>query len=237
MSFLYPHFSPAFRWGLVVFVLGGVVVWSSVHCLESSPLPPHLRSPPKGAWERVARRAKNALGDGLHLAGSGSNLVITRALAAAFREAYPNAHLVVHESIGSTGGVRAVLDGVITLGLIARPLRPHEMHPRLRVFPYARVPIAIIAHPDVRTPFITQDEMIATLQGEAKPWPDGTPRIWLLRERGDAGTEVLIRHIKGLREAMEEALSAKRFRVVYHDHELIRAVLGLRGSLGISDLP
>ena len=46
--------------------------------------------------------------DTLHLAGSGTNLPLTRRLAAAFRARHPGQRVVVHESIGSGGGVRAV---------------------------------------------------------------------------------------------------------------------------------
>ncbi|GAB4214932.1 MAG: phosphate ABC transporter substrate-binding protein [Sandaracinaceae bacterium] len=201
-------------------------------CIERGESPPFLAA-------ETARRVAvgESLGPGLHLAGSGSNLVVTRALAAAYRVAHPDVRIVVHDSIGSTGGVRAAADGVVALGLIARPLQPRERGLGLRVIPYARVAIAVLAHPDVRDEDVSSAELVASLTRDEPRWRDGTPLVWLLRERGDAGTTALARGVPGLAEAFEAASASRRFRVVYHDDELTRALLGLRGAIGIADLP
>ncbi|MBN8609370.1 MAG: substrate-binding domain-containing protein [Deltaproteobacteria bacterium] len=208
-----------------------VVAW-----VERGETPPHLTTP-RAELEAGGDRAEDeTLGRGLHLAGSGSNLVVTRALAAAYRTSRPNDRVVVHDSIGSTGGVRAVASGAIAIGLVARPLRPAERELGLSVVGYARVPITFLAHPDVRDGDISSDEIVRSLRGESVPWRDGTPRVWLLRERGDAGSAVVASRIEGFGDAEEDAIATRRFRVVYHDDELTRAILGLRGGLGIADL-
>jgi phosphate transport system substrate-binding protein len=203
----------------------------AVVLIERGEVPPFVHTP--------TARTSNVLPQGpdLHLAGSGSNLVLTRALAAAFRVQHPEARLVVHDSIGSTGAVRAVADGAIRIGLIARPLREDERALNLDVTPYARVPIIFLAHPDVRDRDITRPELVQSLRGERNAWRDGTPLVWLLRERGDAGTEIAAHHIEGLLQAHEEALATHRFRVLFHDDDMARGILGVRGALGISDLP
>lgn len=211
---------------LVVTVVG--VAW----WVERGESPPHV-----GRAHAHQAPTEESLGPGLHLAGSGSNLVVTRALAAAYRRARPDERVVVHDSIGSTGGIRAVIDGVIGIGLIARPLQPHERARELSVVAYARVPITLLAHPDVRDTAISSHELLSSLRGQDARWGDGSPRVWLLRERGDAGSTVVGRHVRGFAEASEAAVSARRYRVVYHDDELTRALLGLPGSIGIADLP
>lgn len=208
--------------------LAAGAAWS----VERGPRPPFLA-------REVDRTlpAGESLGPGLHLAGSGSNLVVTRALAAAFRSAHPDERLVVHDSIGSTGGVRAVADGVVPLGLLARPLAAREQGLGLVVIPYARVAITFLAHPDVRDDEISSDELLRSLTQPRPTWHDGTDLVWLLRERGDAGTSAVARRIPGLGEAMEEAIATHRYRVVYHDDELTRTLLGMPGAIGIADLP
>src|ERR1700704_6586574 len=62
----------------------------------------------------------------LIFAGSGTNLPITRLLVEAFRQHHPENSIEVPASLGSTGGIRAVADGVIALGLISRPLKSQE---------------------------------------------------------------------------------------------------------------
>lgn len=211
---------------LVVTVLG--VAW----WVERGEAAPHL----EGARAHEAP-TDESLGPGLHLAGSGSNLVVTRALAAAYRRAWPDERVVVHDSIGSTGGVRAVADGVIAIGLVARPLHPREASLGLTVVPYARVPIAVLAHPDVRDANIASEALVRSIRGEDARWSDGTSLVWLLRERGDAGSAVVARQVRGFAEATEDAITSRRYRVVYHDDELTRALLGLPGGIGIADLP
>jgi phosphate transport system substrate-binding protein len=208
--------------------LAAGAAWS----IERGPRPPFLerelgRTLPPG----------EALGPGLHLAGSGSNLVVTRALAAAYRATHPEERIVVHDSIGSTGGVRAVADGVVPLGLLARPLGAREQGLGLVVIPYARVAITFLAHPDVRDEEISSEELLRSLSLARPTWRDGTDLVWLLRERGDAGTGAVAHRLPGLGEAIEEAIAERRYRVVYHDDELTRTLLGLPGALGIADLP
>ena len=201
----------------------------SIFAIERGEVPPFM--------EQHRRARVVPLSTDLHLAGSGSNLVLTRALAAAFRLHHADARLVVHDSIGSTGAVRAVSDGAIGVGLIARPLRAEEQALGLDVTPYARIPITFIAHPDVRDRDITRAELLTSLRGEDAAWRDGTPLVWLLRERGDAGTESVAAHVAGFAEAQQEALATHRFRVLFHDDDMARGILGVRGALGISDLP
>ena len=213
-----------------------VALGAAVWLLERGEQPPHLvgSAPSPGVG---ATATGETLGPGLHLAGSGTNLVVTRALAAVYRLAHPEERVVVHDSIGSTGGVRAVHDGAIAIGLVARPLNERERSLDLTVVPYARVPITFLAHPDVRDADVSSRELVRSLRGESTTWRDGTPRVWLLRERGDAGSAVVARQIEGFGEAAEDAVAHGRFRVVYHDDELTRAIQGLRGGVGIADLP
>lgn len=211
-----------------------LIAAAAVLAIEYGDAPPFMDAPT--TQERTPSETLTE-GPDLHLAGSGSNLVLTRALAAAFRLHQPDARLVVHDSIGSTGAVRAVADGAISIGLIARPLRDEERALGLDVTPYARIPITFIAHPDVRDRDITPSELVASLRGQHTAWRDGTPLVWLLRERGDAGTGIVARFVPGLLEAHEEALATHRFRVLFHDDDMARGILGVRGALGISDLP
>jgi len=207
-----------------------LVATLSLFAIERGEVPPFMET------QRPRARVETHATD-LHLAGSGSNLVLTRALAAAFRLQDADARLVVHDSIGSTGAVRAAADGAIGVGLIARPLRDEERAHGLEVTPYARIPITFMAHPDVRDRDIAGSELVASLRGVHAQWHDGTPLVWLLRERGDAGTESVAARVTGFAEAQQEALATHRFRVLFHDDDMARGILGVRGALGISDLP
>jgi len=50
-----------------------------------------------------------------------------QALADAYRESHPETDITVLPSLGSTGGVKAVLAGAIRLAVSSRPLKPEEV--------------------------------------------------------------------------------------------------------------
>jgi phosphate transport system substrate-binding protein len=200
---------------------------------ESGPEPPFARS--RAGGDASGEEARAALGPGLHVAGSGSGVVICRALARALRERDPSVQIVVHDSIGSTGGVRAVHDGAVDVGVITRPLHDHETALGLRIIPIARVPAVAIAHPEVRDEGLSSEDLLAIYRGERARWSDGTPLVALLRERGDSSHAAIGRVLPEFRAVNDDAIASRRFRILYHDEELVRAVLAIRGAFGISD--
>jgi len=172
----------------------------------------------------------------LHLAGSGSNLPLTRELAEAFMRRWPDKRVVVFESVGSTGGVRAVHDGVVDLGLVSRPLRPQEDTLGLVVIPYARVAVAAVANLDVAEDGLRSDELVAIFDGECRQWSDGAPITVIQRERGDSSHAVVDLAVEGFAEANERAYRDERWRVVYNDRAMHEVLVSTPGSIGLLDV-
>jgi phosphate transport system substrate-binding protein len=197
---------------------------------ESGPAPP--TSP-----RAVSGGAPRARGAALDVAGSGSNVPLTRALAAAWCAGRAGCRVVVHESIGSTGAVRALRDDAIDIGLISRPLTERELRGvALRVTPYARTPVVLAAHPGTSQRSLRRADLVALVRGARTTWDDGTPAVFLLRERGDSSQLALAQAVPGLAAAEEDAQRARRFRVLFSDADLRYAVAGTQGALGVSDL-
>lgn len=195
----------------------------------SPPLPPvgaeapHDR--PAGA---SARRS-----DVLELAGSGSNLRVTRALAFAF--ATEDQRVIVHHSIGSTGGAHATLDGVIDVGLMSRPLAPSEAGHGLVLHPYARSQVVLAASADVRDESVTLEVLEALFRGEQRHWRDGRSITLLLREPGDSGHRAVADAVPGLDEAIAEGRSRGRHRVLRTNAEMLETLAGTPAAVGIVD--
>lgn len=184
------------------------------------------------------RSARPSFGqDGtLHLAGSESCLPLTRALVRAYNGATPGANARVHQGIGSLGGIQATVDGVITLGLVSRPLTAAE---RLRlpvVIPYARVAVVVAANPSVPRSSLTGAELLDLYRGARHRWAGGPPVVVLLRERGDPDHQAVGRAITGFIAVNEEAYRTQRWRVVYRDADMQQALQSIRGSLGLLDM-
>jgi phosphate transport system substrate-binding protein len=172
----------------------------------------------------------------LHLAGSGSNLPISRALAEAFQVRRPDLHVVVFASIGSTGGIQAAYDDVIDLGLVSRPLRPREAALGLHVTPYARVPVVVAVNLGVPDESIDADDLIDMYAGRRAAWSDGTPIVVLQRERGDSSHQAVAAVVPEFATVNEEAYREARWRVVDSDQAMQEALSITPGAVGLFDL-
>lgn len=168
-------------------------------------------------------------------AGAGTNLAITRILAGAFMKKYPNISIHVPESIGSTGGIRAVSEGAITVALSSRPFSEDEKKLGLELAPYARTIIIIGAHPGVPDDNITYEEIVQIYRGTKTKWKNGNDIIVLNRNEGESTIDIMNQLIPGFREAHIESLKAKRWITAFTDQEMNKMLTTTPDSIGISD--
>ena len=209
----------------VALVLAGVILILQV---DQGPRPPFLSV----ESAQVPPRAPPREDDILRLAGSGSNLPITRALAAA-HAGQGGQRPIVHASIGSGGGVRALIDGAIDVALTSRPLSEAEKEAGLLEHPYAKVPVVVAVHSSVSDRDITQDDLLAVFRGDKTLWSDGRPVEVLMREEGDSSHLAVERSIPGFSEANAEAYRRGRWRVLYHDAAMVEALETTEGAIGL----
>ncbi len=203
-----------------------------IRWVRQGPQPPYLGgTPPAQLGERASPKPANLL----RLAGSGSNLPLTRALADAFTGTRPWLRVRVHESIGSGGGARAAADRAIELGLISRPLKPHEYELGLDTIPYARVAVVFAANPSVPVRGLTRSMVLDLYSGRQTHWSDGSPVIVLQREPGDSSHLAAHTVIPGFAEVDEAAWATRRWRVLYSDRAMQEALLSTPGSVGLFD--
>jgi phosphate transport system substrate-binding protein len=172
----------------------------------------------------------------LHLAGSDSNIPLTRALAERFHGKNPDDHVVVFDSIGDAGGVQAVYDDVIDLGLVSRALAEPEAALGLFVTPYARVPVVVAVHLGVPDDSITVPELLDIYAARKTAWSDGTPIVVLQRERGDASHLAVATAVPDFDTVNEAAYRESRWRVVDSDQAMQEALSITAGAVGLFDL-
>jgi len=215
---------------MLALVLGGAFVLVSL--LERGERPPFLED---GATAEPASLPSAEEPDVLHLAGSGSNLPLTRALAEA-HAGTGRARLVVHESVGSRGGIRAVHDGVIQIGLVSRPLVADEQDLGLVMTPYARAPVVVAVNASVPDEGLTSGELLDVYRGVKKRWGDGSRVVVLHREQGDSSHRAVERHLPELAAISDEAHREGRFRVLYTDAAMEEALVSTPGAIGLYGL-
>lgn len=211
--------------GLTVLATLGLSLWLLVGS-AGGPQPPFLGE----AGAAPARRHAHV--DGLVLAGSGSNLPVTRALAAA-HAAKGAAPPVVHASVGSGGGMRALFDGAIDIALVSRPLSARERGANVVAVPYARAPVMIAVHSSVPETEINRERLLSIFDGRRTNWSDGSPIVVLQRERGDSSHSAVARVIPEMAEVDESAYLARRWRVIYDDVGMQDAIASTEGSIGL----
>ncbi len=227
--------TPVALWSAIVAAslgLAALAAWAALG-FDRGPRPAFLDPPAEGGRPTaVVPKTDPGL---LELAGSGSNLPLTRALAEAYMAGRPGARVVVHESIGSTGGVLATLDGLVDVGLVSRPVREDERARGVHVVPYARVAVVFAAHPSVPDTVLAPATVLALYGGESTAWPDGSAVRVLLRESGDSGHAAVARVLPQFTEVTERAYREGRWPVLYQDLAMQQALLTTPGALGVFD--
>lgn len=206
--------------------------WLLIRYVEAGPLPPYLdphAAPP--ATVQPPPKPPNLL----RMAGSGSNLALTQALANAFLARRPWLNVRVSQSIGSGGGVQATLDGAIDIGLISRPLNSKEVGTGVVVIPYARTAVIVAANPSVPLRKISRAQLLDIYSGRQTFWEDGSPVELLKREPGDSSHKAVYAVVPELEPIDLEAWGSERGRKIVTDRAMQEALVSTRGAIGLFD--
>jgi phosphate transport system substrate-binding protein len=169
----------------------------------------------------------------VRLAGSGAATPLVREALAVLRPRTPETTWLLEDSVGSAGGVAAVADGAVDVGLVSRPLNDAERTLGLEVETVALDAVVVAAHPDVSAEGLTSDELRALYAGAKRTWPGGAAATVLLRDRGESANAALERAVPGLVASRAGEL---HFRVLFHDAAMVEALASTPGALGVSSL-
>lgn len=192
------------------------------------------RPPPGRAIPRPPLSARDGA---VHIAGTGTSLPLMRSLAEAYGRGAPDAaRPVVHGSIGSGGGLRALSDGVIDIGLMGIPEgASRDPPPGVELRRIALAAVAVAVHPSVPDRALTSAEVVDLYSGRRSTWSDGSPVVLLLREEGDSATAAARRSIPGLDRALEVARRAGRYPTLITDADMAQALESTPGGVGFHD--
>lgn len=173
--------------------------------------------------------------DRIELAGSGSALPVIRVLAARFRQDHPGIAVVVHDSIGSGGGLAALADGAIDFALTSRPLRDSERE-GVNVLTFARAAVVVAAHADVPDRELSSQALLDLYAGARDRWSDGSRVVVIQRERGDSGHGAIAALLPRFAEINDAAWRGRRFPVAYSDVAMEDELARTPGAVGIAEL-
>ncbi len=198
---------------------------------------------------RLPRRALPALGAGLIAArtgqaqaavlragGTGMALGAMRLVAERFAARHPGQAVELLPSLGTGGGIRALVAHAIDLGLLARPLLPEEAAQGLRSRPYARTPIAVVTSGGTASTTITLDQLAGILRGDVTTWPEGGRLRLVRREPSDADWQLLASLSPEMERSVATALRRPGLVTVGTDQENAEALQAVTGSIGLMSI-
>jgi phosphate transport system substrate-binding protein len=171
----------------------------------------------------------------LTIAGTGDSQFLLQKLAEDFNKAHPGIRVVVPNSIGSTGGIRALLAGEVQLARTARPLKQSEQGQGLIAFRFADSPVAFVVHPSVEgVDNLTSAQIIGIYSGQYRRWSElGGPdaKIYPVdREVGDSSRTVLEEHLPGFRDVHS------RGKIFYNTPDAASAIASHHFTVGFLPL-
>jgi phosphate transport system substrate-binding protein len=180
--------------------------------------------------------AASAQAQEIRIGGTGAALGTMTLLAQAYAKSNPEPRLTVLPSMGSGGGIKALLAGAIQLGVSSRPLAEGEIAAGAVAVEYGRTPFVFATAASNKTSGLTTQNLVDFYAGKVEEWPDGSKVRLVLRPIGDADSETIKSMSPAMREAKTAAEQRKGMAFSVTDQETASAIEKVPGALGPSTL-
>jgi phosphate transport system substrate-binding protein len=180
----------------------------------------------------VARSAFANPQEKLIIAGTGSSIGVMKRMVDGFQKRHPNVIVDILPSIGSMGGIKAVKEGKIDIGLSARSLKPEEKIPGIIEDAYGRTAVIFGVQESNPIEGLRLTEIEEIYAGKRRTWSDGKHIRIILRPLSDAYSVFLAGINPGIKSASEQAHSIPGVFVGMTDREAAVQIERTPGSFG-----
>jgi phosphate transport system substrate-binding protein len=173
----------------------------------------------------------------LKMGGTGCALGTMDLVGRAFRKSHPGIKVVViTQSLGSAGGIKAVSKGAIDIGLSARALKDEEIKLGLSLMEYARTPFIFVTKKDVNISALNTVETVNIFRGDTKTWPDGKRVRLIVRPSTELDTMLVKQISPEMSNAVDIALSHKGSLTAMTDQDCLDLIEKTPGGFGFATL-
>jgi phosphate transport system substrate-binding protein len=176
-------------------------------------------------------------GQKIVVAGTGDSQELLRAIGRRLTDRLGEGEVAVPESVGSSGGIKALLKGDADLARIARAMKQSEKDQGLTCRVFGMAPLAFVVHQDVTgVENITTEQIIGIYSGTITDWRElggAQGKIYpVTRESGDAGLVVLQEKMPGF-----AAIQTPAALTFYTTPQALEGIAGHRGTIGFLSMP
>ena len=172
----------------------------------------------------------------IKIGGTGAALGTMQLLSQAYARNQADAKITVLPSMGSGGGIKAVLAGAIQIGVSSRPLSEAESKAGAMAIEYGRTPFVFATSAASKVTGITTQNLVDYYAGTVDAWPDGSKLRLVLRPIGDSDSETIKAMSPAMREAKSAAEQRKGMVFTVSDQATASAIEKVSGALGPSTL-
>ena len=170
------------------------------------------------------------------IGGSGFSLGVMGLLAGSFEKQFPGVEIQIFPSLGSSGGIKAVLQGALDLGVSARALNETEMSRGAIAREIARTPFVFFSNNGIDKEGLSFDEIAGIYAGEMLSWPDGTRIRLVMRPKGEGDMNILRKLSPRINQALTLSFNREGMRYAITDQENASAVERTVGAVGCGSL-
>lgn len=170
--------------------------------------------------------------DVIKVGGTGSALATMRAIADKFEKENPSVKVeVVLPSLGSTGGIKAVIKGAIDVAVSGRELNDSEKKEGAKQVEYAKSPLVFVTNNN-NVSNITSKEVVQIYEGSKTTWPDKKRIRLVLRPEKEASNIILMGISPEIRDAVEKAQKRQGMIFAITDQECAEILQKTPDSFG-----
>ncbi|NJD63442.1 MAG: ABC transporter substrate-binding protein [Deltaproteobacteria bacterium] len=177
-----------------------------------------------------------AIAETIRISGTGGAIGTMRFLGEAFRKAHPDVRFEFMPGMGSSGAAKAVLAGLLDIGLCGRPATGEERDQGVAEFRYAKTPFVFGVNRSVRKTGMTLAGVVEIYAGKRNRWEDGSRIRLILRPSMDSDIPALKGMSLEMAAAVDMALHREGMIVAMTDQDAADAIELTPGGFGATTL-
>lgn len=166
----------------------------------------------------------------IRIGGTGGMLAAMRMLASEYRQDHPGIKITVLPSLGSSGGIRAVLAGALDVGVSSRQVNEKERG--ALALPMGRTPFVFAMRTPAPISGLTMKQIEDLYAGRTLHWPNGREARLVLRPAAEYDTLLLRSMSPEMERTVTDALSREGMLIAVTDQDNAHAIMTVPGTIG-----